>query len=151
MRPQQTKTTRYYTIPLRSPIPGAPPRYVAIPIHANDQQRARVPSTSTGTAVAASATSSASKTQTQKLTKPKTQTSPTKIAVAPNKPKPKPKIMQRRARSVPLQEMREAVIDIRDNARRGDDHHHRRDDDSTTKTTSDMPADDVHFLKYWET
>ena len=150
MRPQQTKTTRYYTIPLRSPIPGAPPRYVAIPVPANDQRRVhvRAPSTSTGTAVAAS--SSASKThETQKLTKPKTQTSPTKIASLA--PKPKPSIVQRRARSVPLQEMREAVIDIRDNARRGDDHHHRRDDDSTTKTTSDMPADDVHFLKYWET
>lgn len=150
MRPQQTKSTRYYTIPLRSPIPGAPPRYVAIPVPANDQWRVRAPSTSTGTT--AVATSSASKThETKMMTKPKkTQISPTKIAVAPNKPKPK--IMQRRARSIPLQEMREAVIDIRDNARRGDDHHHRRDDDSTTKTTSDMmPADDLHFLKYWET
>ena len=126
-------TTRYYTIPLRSPN-GAPPKYVAIPIPASDQRKQQQ--------------------QQQQLTAElKSQTSKSQTPKTATTPKPKPNSIQRRARSVPLQEMREAVIDIQDNARRGGGHdNHRRDDgssDSTAKMTSDMPAD-LHFLKYWE-
>ena len=82
-----------------------------------------------------------------------TQTSnKTKIQTAP-----KPNPVERRARSVPLQEMREAVIDVRDNARRGcggnDNDNRQRDDSSpgiSTNKLADMPADDLHPLKYWE-
>ena len=127
MRQQTAPTTRYYTIPLRSPN-GAPPKYVAIPMPLASDQR-QVPS----------------------FSKPMTQVPPTKTAPTPT---PKHNIVQRRARSVPLQEMREAVIDIQANARRGGGRdNHRRDDSSCSispKTTSDMPADDLHFLKYWE-
>ena len=151
MRPPQTKTTRFYTIPLRSPIPGAPPKYVAVPVSipANANNNDQRTSTGTTTTVRVAATSSTSSSASKA-----TQMSPTKTALGSPKakPKPKPSIVQRRARSVPLQEMREAVIDIRDNARPGSP---RRDDDSANSTskkmTSDtMPADDLHFLKYWE-
>ena len=137
---QQTQiatTARYYTIPLRSPN-GAPPKYVAVPMSANDQRKKQPQQPLT--------TEPELKSQTPKKSQA-TKTSPMP------KTTPKPNSVQRRARSVPLQEMREAVIDIQANARRGGGHdNHRRDDSScsTSPKTSDMPADDLHFLKYWE-
>jgi len=76
----------------------------------------------------------------------------------PAKPKkPSSALASRRARSVPLQEMREAVLAVRDNARHGEGTSDRRDGfSSPVKAEEGGNGDlhplknDLHFLKYWE-
>jgi len=78
------------------------------------------------------------------------------LVSAPAKPKkPSSGLASRRARSVPLQEMREAVLAVRDNARHGTND--RRDGfSSPVKAEEGGNGDlhplknDLHFLKYWE-
>eukprot|EP00563_Minutocellus_polymorphus_P003344 CAMPEP_0181035980 /NCGR_PEP_ID=MMETSP1070-20121207/8607_1 /TAXON_ID=265543 /ORGANISM="Minutocellus polymorphus, Strain NH13" /LENGTH=144 /DNA_ID=CAMNT_0023113565 /DNA_START=154 /DNA_END=588 /DNA_ORIENTATION=+ len=143
MRPPSATT--YYAIPLRSPA-GAPPRYVAVvaPMsRANDQQDQR--HNSHGVVAKTNAATAAPHVHKAAASLP--------ISDKPNA------VLQRRARSVPLQEMREATIAVRDNSRRDRDAADYRDDSRASsrheekKTDDDMlllPADGVHPLKYWE-
>ena len=144
MRPPTS--TSYTMIPLRSPFPGAPPRYVAVAVPPGNKSSDR-PHKNSGAKAAVDEPSSQS---------PK-KAAPAPVPATPTATKPNEPILSMmqlpRARSVPLQEMREATIAVRDNARLGG-----RDRDATTTDRRDgwsskegdgMPADDLHPLKYW--
>ena len=119
-------------IPLRSPFPGAPPRYVAVPTSRNSAS-----SKSTSQPHKQSKKNPASivaKESEEAVSNPSSQAPKAVPAAAATSTAT---TLMQRARSVPLQEMREATVAVRDNSRLGRDG------------SMEKRSDDLHPLKYW--
>ena len=138
--------SRYTMIPLRSPFPGAPPRYVAVAVPTSSKStsgisRADVDVDGGHPHKKNPASFAAKEAVAEPSSRVPKKAAPTAVATSTaTKLKPNPtRIPLSRAQSVPLQEMREATVAVRDNSRLGRD-----------STADRRDAVELHPLKFWE-
>jgi len=140
-----TTTSSYTMIPLRSPFPGAPPRYVAVAVPTSRKSTSGIARADVdfdgGHPHKKNHASIATKEAGKKPSSQGPKAAPTAVATpTATKLKPNPtRIPLSRAQSVPLQEMREATVAVRDNSRLGRD-----------STADRRDAVELHPLKFWE-